>query len=83
MFSRQSDASKIALAALLAFCLQHGIDQVDCQQNTAHLASLGAREWPRQKLLDRVAAAVTQTAPKWQFNALYWQHLIPTLPVAS
>jgi leucyl/phenylalanyl-tRNA--protein transferase len=83
MFSRQSDASKIALAALLAFCLQHGITQVDCQQNTAHLASLGAREWPRQKFLNRVAVAVAQTAPKWQFDALYWQHLIPTLPVAS
>ncbi|MEI6760512.1 MAG: leucyl/phenylalanyl-tRNA--protein transferase [Betaproteobacteria bacterium] len=83
MFSRRSDASKIALAALIAFCLQHGITQVDCQQNTAHLASLGAREWPRQKFLDRVAVAAAQTGPNWQFDALYWRNILPTLPVAS
>jgi leucyl/phenylalanyl-tRNA---protein transferase len=83
MFSRQSDASKIALAALIAFCLQQGITQVDCQQNTAHLASLGAREWPREKFLDRVAVAAMQTGPNWQFDPLYWQNLLHNLPVAS
>ena len=44
MFSHASNASKIALAALVAFCRAHGIALIDCQQNTAHLASLGARE---------------------------------------
>jgi leucyl/phenylalanyl-tRNA--protein transferase len=44
MFSQATDASKIALAALVAFCRAHGIGLIDCQQNTEHLASLGARE---------------------------------------
>src|SRR5688572_4528182 len=41
MFTRVPDASKIALAALCAFCRRHGIGFIDCQQNTQHLASLG------------------------------------------
>jgi leucyl/phenylalanyl-tRNA--protein transferase len=83
MFSRRSDASKIALAALVAFCRQHGITHIDCQQNTPHLASLGAQEWPRQPFLDHVAKACAQAAPTWQFDPLYWQHLMPSRPVAN
>ena len=50
MFAWVSDASKIALAALVAFCRQHGIGLIDCQQNTAHLASLGAHEVSRDTI---------------------------------
>ncbi len=61
MFARRTDASKIALAALVCFCRSHGIDLIDCQQNTGHLASLGAREMPRaefeRELRQRVGAA--------------------------
>ena len=42
MFAHRTDASKIALAALVCFCRHHGIAMIDCQQNTGHLASLGA-----------------------------------------
>ena len=35
MFARRTDASKIALAALVAFCRDHGIETIDCQQRTA------------------------------------------------
>jgi leucyl/phenylalanyl-tRNA--protein transferase len=83
MFSRRSDASKIALAALVAFCHQHGITHIDCQQNTPHLASLGAQEWPRPQFLAHVTRACAQAAPSWQFDPLYWQHLIASRPVAS
>jgi prolyl oligopeptidase len=38
---------KIALAALVAACRARGVALIDCQQNTGHLASLGAREIPR------------------------------------
>ena len=48
MFSLATDSSKIALAALVCFCRAHGIAMVDCQQNTRHLASLGAAEMPRE-----------------------------------
>ena len=36
MFAHQTDASKIALAALLAFCRASDIAMIDCQQNTGH-----------------------------------------------
>jgi leucyl/phenylalanyl-tRNA--protein transferase len=68
MFARQSDASKIALAALVAFCQQSGIVQIDCQQNTRHLASLGAAEVPRTDFCRAVAAASALPALKWDFH---------------
>jgi len=55
MFSHQPDASKIALAALVAFARKHQISWIDCQQNTKHLASLGAREIPRSEFLQKSA----------------------------
>ncbi len=47
MFAPGTDASKIALAALVAACRAHGVALIDCQQNTGHLASLGAHEISR------------------------------------
>src|SRR5690606_26824872 len=49
MFSRVSDASKIALAYLVAFLKTQGVSMIDCQQQTGHLASLGAIPIPRQE----------------------------------
>ncbi len=49
MFSRVSDASKIALAHLARFLERHGYAVIDCQMTTAHLASLGAREIRRRE----------------------------------
>ena len=43
MFTTVADGSKMALACLVSVCLKHGIQAIDCQQNTRHLASLGAR----------------------------------------
>jgi leucyl/phenylalanyl-tRNA---protein transferase len=54
MFSLQTDASKIALAALVDWCKTKGIEWIDCQQQTTHLASLGAKPIPRQAFLDMV-----------------------------
>jgi leucyl/phenylalanyl-tRNA--protein transferase len=77
MFTRVPDASKIALAALVCFCRVHGIPLVDCQQNTAHLASLGAREMPRSAFCAQVALHAAQPGPVWQFDPLYWNALHP------
>jgi len=65
MFSRASDASKLALAYLVARLRHLGIAQVDCQQHTAHLASLGARPMPRADFLDLLACAAAQPTPVW------------------
>lgn len=59
MFSRESEASKIALAALVAWLQHHGALVIDCQQRTAHLASLGGREIVRSAFESLV---VQQTA---------------------
>ena len=47
MFSRESDASKVALAHLARFLGARGYVMIDCQMTTAHLQSMGAREMPR------------------------------------
>ena len=47
MFARETDASKVALVHLVERLRARDYSVIDCQQNTAHLASLGAREIPR------------------------------------
>jgi leucyl/phenylalanyl-tRNA--protein transferase len=76
MFALRSDASKIALAALVCFCLEHGVALVDCQQHTAHLASFGAREIRRADF-ERHLARATQ-APAicdWTYHRSMWRQL--------
>jgi leucyl/phenylalanyl-tRNA--protein transferase len=80
MFTRIADASKIALAALVCFCKHHGIRLIDCQQNTRHLASLGAHEVTRAAFLQQVEIAKQQKSPLWHFDALYWQALPLDMP---
>lgn len=75
MFALQTDASKIALAALVALCRNQGVQMVDCQQNTAHLGSLGAAEMPRSEFVDHVRQATQQGSLRWHFSPLYWQTL--------
>jgi leucyl/phenylalanyl-tRNA--protein transferase len=54
MFSRVRDSSKLALAALCAWCYDHGVTFIDCQQETAHLRSLGAMPISRSEFLRHV-----------------------------
>ena len=66
MFARRTDASKIALAHLVRFLVSHHFGVIDCQMNTAHLASLGAREIPRARfsaLLDEFAGQPGPAGP--------------------
>ncbi|MGZ8357255.1 MAG: leucyl/phenylalanyl-tRNA--protein transferase [Telluria sp.] len=60
MFARVTDASKIALAYLVAFLRSEGVRMVDCQQETGHLASLGAAPIGRASFLDHLRAAIRQ-----------------------
>lgn len=76
MFSRMADASKIALAALVAFCRQNAITMIDCQQNTSHLASLGAAEVSRRVFLDHIRQAQSHPGPEWRFTPLYWKNIL-------
>ena len=58
MFTHATDASKIALAHLVAFARSEGMPMLDCQQQTAHLASLGARPIPRIEFAEALARLV-------------------------
>lgn len=58
MFARVSDASKIALAYLVHFLKENGVGMIDCQQETSHLASLGAAPIPRAAFLHHLRQAV-------------------------
>ncbi len=51
MFSRASDASKVALAALCALLDEKGYSLIDCQMHSDHLVRMGAEELPRQEFL--------------------------------
>ena len=57
MFSRRRDASKVALAWLLALLQRAGCVLFDCQFMTGHLASLGAIPIPQSEYLDRLENA--------------------------
>ncbi len=67
MFSRERDASKVALVRLVGECHRRGIELIDCQMASAHLSSLGAREIPRREfaaLLRRLARRAPQA--RWE-----------------
>lgn len=67
MFSRETDASKVALVKLVARLQALGVGLVDCQQATRHLASLGAREIPRREFAQRLAESIQYppTGSRW------------------
>ncbi len=70
MFSRATDASKVAFAHLVRQLETWGYVLIDCQVASAHLFSLGAEEIPRADFMARLAAALGQpgrSAP-WRFD---------------
>ena len=70
MFSFATDASKIALAHLARFLDARGFGLIDCQMNTAHLASLGAREITRAEFVARLhtLTAGEPAAGRWPID---------------
>lgn len=73
MFSRATDASKIALVHLARQLENWGYGLIDCQMKTAHLMSMGAREIPRSqfsKRLNQLNALPGQNR-KWYFDFTY------------
>jgi leucyl/phenylalanyl-tRNA--protein transferase len=69
MFSLISNASKIALAHLSRQLERWQFGMIDCQMNTPHLASLGAREIPRSEFIARLQELVHCTPiVEWKFE---------------
>jgi leucyl/phenylalanyl-tRNA--protein transferase len=78
MFAHQTDASKIALSALVAFCKAKGISMIDCQQNTTHLSSFGGREIERELFASHVSQQTGRDTPVWVFSPHHWNEILPT-----
>ena len=70
MFSYSSDTSKIALAWLVRFLKANQVSWIDCQQDTPHLASMGAQPLPRAVFLRHVSEAVSQPGLNWPAGQL-------------
>jgi len=67
MFARVTDGSKVALAYLVHFLRRHGVELIDCQQETGHLASLGARPIPRHDFVEHLKKCIVQPQIRdWQ-----------------
>jgi leucyl/phenylalanyl-tRNA--protein transferase len=62
MFTRVSDASKVSLAALVALLQHQGVTLIDCQQETEHLASMGARPIARREFARRLSELIHSDA---------------------
>lgn len=71
MFSRMPDASKVALVRLARQLAAWDFGLIDCQMETAHLASLGAHTLPRTAFTARLAELVNlpSTPGRWSFDA--------------
>ncbi|PHN05542.1 leucyl/phenylalanyl-tRNA--protein transferase [Flavilitoribacter nigricans] len=69
MFTQVSNASKFGFISLVKWLEERGFVLVDCQQETRHLASLGARSIPRREFLswlERFAGAEEPAPGKWK-----------------
>ena len=80
MFARETDASKVALAHLVARLIQGGFQLLDAQFLTKHLARFGAVEIPREEYLVRLAGAIAAQA---YWSAPSGSGAKPSLSVAS
>ena len=76
MFSHVSNASKIALCALVAFCRTQEMPLIDCQQETAHLASMGANPVARSVFLREMQQLIDQPRPHWTFSPAHWESVL-------
>jgi leucyl/phenylalanyl-tRNA--protein transferase len=63
MFTQVPDASKVALVHLVSMVRAHGVPIIDCQQQTRHLASLGARPIPRAAFAARLSELIHSSEP--------------------
>ena len=69
MFSRRTDASKIAMARLAAQLDRWEFPLIDCQLETHHLLSLGAEQLSRRAFIADVTRLTGLAGPKWAIDA--------------
>jgi leucyl/phenylalanyl-tRNA---protein transferase len=74
MFSRVSNASKVALAHLTCQLKAWQFGMIDCQMYTPHLASLGGKLIPRDEFISRLEKLINYPHhPRWSFDSDLFQ----------
>ena len=68
MFHYESEASRAALAGLVALLRQRRVLLLDCQMATPHMMGMGAALWPRARYMRALREAV---APPWDLERLW------------
>ena len=68
MFTREDDASKVALVTLVAQIRDWRFQIFDCQVHTDNAARFGATEWPRGRFLRALAAALREPARRGRWT---------------
>jgi leucyl/phenylalanyl-tRNA---protein transferase len=70
MFAHADDASKVAFVTLVEWMAAWGVQLVDCQQETAHLARFGAEPWSRARFTQALAGLVAAPSRhgKWALS---------------
>ena len=63
MFTRRADASKVALAYLARQLTRWGFGMIDCQMQTSHLESMGARTMPRRDFIAALSELINYPTP--------------------
>ncbi len=80
MFTRETDASKVALIRLIGLCRTTGIELIDCQVPSGHLASLGSREISRTEFNRLLTRLTTLAAPEaWSSETTGTNQLLPRM----
>ena len=70
MFTRISNASKVAFVGLVKHLQILNFNLIDCQVTTSHLLSFGAHEIPRERFLSELAEALKSPTflGRWSFS---------------
>ena len=70
MFARAPDASKVTFVTLVSDLRRRGIELIDCQVYTDHLARFGAVEWPRERYLRALAKCLRRPTSRgrWRYE---------------
>jgi leucyl/phenylalanyl-tRNA---protein transferase len=70
MFARETDASKVAFVAMVEKLKADGFGLIDCQQETNHLASFGARPIARKEFTQQLQELITLNSDNSPIS--YW-----------
>lgn len=75
MFTRVTNASKVAFVHLVDFLTAHTFELIDCQVPTAHLVRFGARTIPRGLFLEQLNNALQAPSLEGTWNQRFEQAL--------